>query len=96
MNRQLNELAQHRIELLTRIAAQRVQMADAGEQWQTRLAMIDKGLNAVRFLRSSPVLLAGTAALLLFRRHGAIGLIKGAWQMWKRYRAFASYRRGRE
>jgi hypothetical protein len=90
MNKQLDEVMQRRGELLTKIAGQREQMAEIESQWQARLVLVDKGLAAVRHLRSNPAWVAGAAVLLMFRRHGAFGLAKGAWLMWKRYRSIAS------
>jgi len=90
MNKQLDEILRRRGELLTRITDQREAMGAQAEQWQPRLDLVDKGVNVVRMLRSSPVLFAGAAALLLLRRHGAMVFLKGGWMMWQRYRRFAS------
>jgi len=77
---------QRRGELLARIAAQREQVAEIGARLQTPLAIADQGLAVARFLRSNPVLVAGVTALFVVRRRGMLGLIKGAWSMWKKYR----------
>lgn len=69
---------------------QRGQVAEIGRRWETPLAIADQGVAAVRFLRSHPVLVAGIAALLLVRRRGVVGLAKGAWMVWKGYRAIAA------
>ena len=90
MNKQLDEILRRRGELLTLITDQREQLSGEAQLWQPRLELADKGLNAVRTLRSSPVLFASAAALLLFRRHGLAALLKGAWMMWQRYRRFVS------
>jgi len=80
---------QRRGELLARIAVQREQVAEIGARMQTPLAIADRGLAVARFLRSNPVLLAGVTALFVVRRRGLLGLIKGAWSVWKKYRYFS-------
>jgi len=88
MNKQMLEVMQRRGELLSRIATQREQIAGMGARWQAPLAVADQGLAAMRFLRSNPVLVAGVAALLVVRRRGLIGLMRGVWRVWKGYRYF--------
>ncbi|OGS95871.1 MAG: hypothetical protein A3K04_01490 [Gallionellales bacterium RBG_16_56_9] len=84
------EVMQRRGDLLARIAAQREQVAEIGTRWQTPLALADRGLAAVCFLRSNPVLVAGVAALLVIRRRGVVGLVKGVWRAWRGYRYFTA------
>jgi hypothetical protein len=91
MNDQLFVLMQHRSELLARIAVQRVQLAEIGSQLKTPLALAEKGLTAMRFLRSKPILIAGMVALFVIRRRGVIGLVKGAWRLWKDYRQVTAF-----
>lgn len=90
MNKQMSAVMQRRGELLARIAAQREQVARVGARWQTPLALADQGLAVVRFLRSHPVLVAGAAALIVIRRRGVLGLVKGGWRVWKGYRFLAA------
>ncbi len=92
MNKQLDELRKRRIELLATIAAQRILAAEEASYLESRMGWVDKGWRAASFLRSNPIFLTGVTAFLLFRRRGAFGLVKGAWAMWKKYRAFASRR----
>jgi hypothetical protein len=91
MNDQMYSLMQRRSELLTRIAVQRGQTAEIGSHLKTPLALADKGLAVARFLRSKPVLIAGVAALFVIRRRGVIGLVKGAWRLWKGYRQLSAF-----
>ena len=91
MSNQMLRVMQRRGELLARIAAQRGQVAEVGARWQTPLALADRGLAAVRFLRSHPVLVAGVAALLVIRRRGVTGLARSGWRAWKVYRYFAMF-----
>ncbi|HEU0234541.1 MAG TPA: YqjK-like family protein [Gallionella sp.] len=86
MNEQMLTVMQRRGELLTRIAAQREQVAQIGARWQAPLALADQGLAVVRFLRFRPVLVAGVVALFIIRRRGAMGLARGVWLAWKGYR----------
>lgn len=86
MNKQMLAVMQRRGVLLAKIAAQREQLEETGTRWRTPLALADQGLAIVRFLRSHPVLVAGTVALLVVRRRGVTGLIKGGWRVWKGYR----------
>jgi hypothetical protein len=90
MNEKLFELSQRRSELLARIAAQREQMAEIEAEWDAPLALADKGMAGVRFLRHHPLLVAGVMTLFLIRRSSAAGLMWGAWRVWKGYRNFTS------
>jgi len=86
MNERMLAVMQRRGELLTKITSQREQVAQAGARWQTPLALADQGLVVLRFLRSRPVLVAGVAALLVWRRRGMVGVVKTGWRVWKGYR----------
>lgn len=88
MNKQMIEAMRQRGELLARVASQREQLAGIGVRWRAPLALADQGLAAVRFLRSNPVLAAGgVIAMFMLRRRGVVGLMAGAWRVWKGYRA---------
>lgn len=91
MNKHMLEVMQRRGELLAKIAAQREQVAEIGTCWQVPLALADQGLAAVRFARSHPVLMGGVAALIAVRRRGVLGMVKGAWRLWKTYRSVANF-----
>ncbi len=90
MNEKLYELKQRRGELLARIAAQRGQIAEAGAEWDAPLALADRGIAGVRYLRRHPLLVAGAMAFILVRRRSAAGLMWGAWRLWKGYRYFST------
>lgn len=75
----------HRRELLTRIAAQRTQVAEIGVRWQTPLGLADQVLAGMRFLRSNAVLVGGVVALLAIRRRGVFGTLMICWRLWKGY-----------
>lgn len=90
MNKQLLAVMQRRGELLAQIGSQREQVAQIGARWQGALELADQGLAVLRFLRSRPVLVAGVAALLVWRRRGLVGLLKTGWKLWKGYRFLSS------
>jgi hypothetical protein len=91
MNDQMFALLQRRNELLERIAMQREQVAELGIRLETPLVFIDKGLAAVSFLRSAPVVSAILVALLVNRRRILTGLVKGVWKLWKGYRKLSAF-----
>lgn len=86
MNEKMLAVMQRRGELLAKIASQREQVQQVGARWQAPLALADQGLAALRFIRARPVLVAGVAALLVWRRRGALGVARMAWRAWKGYR----------
>ena len=89
-NDKLSELTQRRSELLARIALQREQMTEIKTEWDAPLAVADQGVAAVHFLRRHPLLVAGTMAFVVIRRHRVAGLMWGVWRVWKGYLAFTS------
>jgi hypothetical protein len=92
MKKKIAEVMRHRSELLTRIAAQREQMIEIGKEWQAPLALAERGVAAVTFLRRRhPLLVAGmVVALFVIRRRSLTGLVAGVWGIWKGYRSLAS------
>lgn len=87
----MHKLMQRRQALLARIAGQREQMADLSTRWQPALSVADQALEAARFVRTHAVLVAGVAGLLLVRRRGVIGVMKGGWRAWKTWRYLSDY-----
>jgi len=85
----MSVLMQSRGELLARISSQREQMIEIGSELQGPLAIVDEGLDAVRFLRRHPLLVAGAILVVVMRRRGVAGLVGGIWGVWKGYRYFA-------
>ena len=86
MNERMLAVMQRRGELLAKIATQREQVAQVGARWQAPLALADQGVAMLRFMRSRPALVAGVAALLVWRKRSAVGVIKLGWRAWKGYR----------
>jgi len=75
MNDPMFELMQNRSKLLARIAAQREQMTEIEDEWRTPLALADRGMAIVRFLRCHPLLVTGVMAIILIRRLSMAGLM---------------------
>ena len=93
MNERMLVLRQRRGELLARIDAQRAQLAEIAAGWERPLALADKGVSILRFLRGHPLLLAGGVAFVVLRGQGVAGLFRRAWQLWQGYRHFADLRK---
>jgi hypothetical protein len=75
--------AARRDRLLALIAAQRERLAQDAEPLRRRLAIVDQGLQAVRYVRQHPLLLAGAGALLLLTRpRGAVAWLRRGWMGW--------------
>jgi hypothetical protein len=77
---------QRRQVLLTKIADQRVELAELGARWQTPLYLADQAVIAVRFVRAHPLLVGVMAGLVVVQRRGVRALLKGGWRIWKTYR----------
>ena len=86
MSEKMLAVMQRRSELLAKIASQREQVRQGGARWQAPLALADQGLAALRFMRARPVLVAGVAALLMWRRRGVLGVVGMGLRAWKGYR----------
>lgn len=82
MKKRLAELAYHRCELLEKIDSQRMEMAHISMHLKKPLALVDAGINAVRFMHNHPALVAGgVAAFLALRRKGVTGLTQEVWRL---------------
>ena len=82
MNKQLAHLIIRRLELLDKIEAQRMDMADISLHLQKPLAVADMGLNVVRYIYNHPALVSGgMTALLTWRNHGLLGLARHGWRL---------------
>ena len=70
MNKKLNMLAKRRHLLLTQAAIQRELLLDDLAPWKSRLAMAERGMAAIRYVKSHPALLLGGVTLLGLLRPG--------------------------
>lgn len=77
---------QRRQVLLARINDQREQLAEVGARWQPAFQVADLAVQAVRFTRSHPALVAGLAGLSVLRRRSLAGLVRGAGRVWRAWR----------
>ncbi|MCU0810809.1 MAG: YqjK-like family protein [Thiobacillaceae bacterium] len=54
------------------------------EPWRARLALVDRGVNVVRYVRRHPALLAGAALLLVaLRPQHAVKWLQRGWLVWQ-------------
>lgn len=90
MNRTLAQLAERRRLLVAQASAQRAALARHAEPLHARLALVDQGLAAVRYVAHRPALIVGAVVLLaaLRPRRAGTWLQRGwlAWQLGHRLR----------
>jgi YqjK-like protein len=65
MNAKLIELAERRKILVARAANQRAELSQAMAPWREALAVVDRSLVAVRYIRSYAALLVGVVAFVV-------------------------------
>ena len=65
MNEKLLKLAQRREHLVLEAAKQRVQLAQAVDAWRAPLALAEQGLAAISFIKTHPILMAASTAVLV-------------------------------
>jgi hypothetical protein len=91
MNRKLARLAERRSLLVAQAAVQRTALELNLAPWRARLALADRGIAAVRYVRSRPALILGVALLVaaLRPRRAGTWLQRGllAWQIGRRLRS---------
>lgn len=84
MNEKLTRLAERRERLITQAAAQRMALAQNIEPWRIPLARVDRGLAALRYIKSHPVWIVGGAALLAALRPRRVGKwLQLGWVTWQ-------------
>ncbi len=77
MKKQLAELAERRHCLLKEVNTQRLALTIVCIRLQKPLAVLDTGLEAVKFIRKHPAWMASAAAAILVLKHkGIFGFIK--------------------
>jgi hypothetical protein len=97
MNNKLSQLAARRQQLVALSAAQRATLAYDLEPWRARLALVDRGVAGIRYVRRHPVLMLGGAlvfAALRLRQTGKWlqrGLL--VWQIGRSFRQQSSIRK---
>lgn len=90
MNKKLMLLAERRERLITQAAAQRMALAQGIEPWRIPLARVDQGLAALRYIKSHPAWIFGSAVLLAALRIGRVWKwarsARATWQVMHRQR----------
>ena len=81
------ELARRKERLIASVAAQRASFAAAVRDVHGPIAVVDRAVTVVRFLRAHPVLVAAlVAGVVAFRRRGVVALVTrgfAAWRIWR-------------
>ncbi len=84
MKHNLHQIAQRRNHLQAQAALQRVQLGQSIERLRAPLLLVDRGVDAIRFVRRNPLLLAGAGALFIaLRQHGAGKWMRRGWVVWQ-------------
>lgn len=84
MNRKLAQLADRRRQLVAQAAFQRTALAQDMVPWRARLALIDQGVAAIRYLRRRPFLILGVTLLFAaVRPRGAGKWLRRGWLAWQ-------------
>ncbi len=73
MSTKLSQLAKRRHKLIVQAATQREALQQCIDPWRTPLTLADRGLSAIRYVKSSPILMMGTMALLGILRPTRVG-----------------------
>lgn len=84
MNKRLIELAERRERLVATIELQRGALARQVAPWRGVLSVADRGVEAVRYLKQHPGLVAGAVGFFVaLRPHRAFTWLKRGWSVWK-------------
>jgi hypothetical protein len=82
MKKRLADIAYRRSKLLDRIEMQRADVAEFSLRWHKPVALAEMGLKAARLVYAHPAVVTGiVAALLTFRRKGAVALVRSGWRL---------------
>ena len=83
MNAELIRIEERKASLVSRIGRQRTELAQVLEPWHEPLAIVDKGLLAIRYLKCHPVLLVGLAIVSVVLRPKFSGKwFQRGWMVW--------------
>ena len=84
MNSELIRLAARREQLVAQSAAQRATLAQGIASWRPRLALIDRGIAALNYVRRYPALLATLGLLVTaLRPRRATSWLQRGWLLWQ-------------
>lgn len=81
---ELNEVIARRKLLVAQSALQRATLAQGIAPWQSRLALLDRGIAAVRYVRRYPCALAAVGLLVAaLRPYRAAAWLERGWVLWQ-------------
>jgi hypothetical protein len=88
------EIAQHKGRLLGRVEQQRDMITAACRVWERPAGFVDRGIGAVIYLKSHPLLLAlGAVAMAAVGRRNFVGWLGRGWVLWRGWRSLADWSR---
>jgi hypothetical protein len=81
---ELNEVIARRKLLVAQSALQRATLAQGIAPWQPRLALVDRGIAAVRYVQRYPGALAAVGLLAaVLRPHRSAAWLERGWVLWQ-------------
>jgi len=84
MKFQLDQLARRREHLQALTARQRLELGQHVEPLRAPLALVDRGMEAVRYVRRNPLLVAGASTLFFaLRKKGSGKWLRRGWLAWQ-------------
>jgi YqjK-like protein len=85
MSEKLLNLAERREHLVSQAAEQRLLLAQNVETWRAPIALVDRGLAAVSYIKRHPISAAGASLGLLtvIRSHRANKWFQRGWLVWQ-------------
>jgi hypothetical protein len=84
MNAELIRIAERKVSLVAKIGRQRTELAQTLAPWHEPLAIVDKGLLAIRYLKCHPALLVGlTIVSVVLRPKLSAKWVQRGWMVWK-------------
>jgi len=90
---QMIEVMRQRERLLARCNTQRGEIAALARQWEGPLAMADRAIAGINYLRQHPVVLGILVTFLaIVQRRGWWGWAQRGFVLWRAYRAFRNSR----
>lgn len=89
MKRHLDQLTRRRHHLQALIASQRIELGQYVEPLHAPFALVDQGMEAIRFVRRNPFLVAGASTLfMILRTKGKGKWLRRSWLAWQLARRF--------
>lgn len=83
MSKKLLQIAEQRKRLIAEAAAQRATIADNIGAWRKPFFLADKGLQAMRYMKSHPAwLIGGGVALIMLKPRRVMKWLKLGWASW--------------